>query len=162
VLLDEIEKAHPDVFNVLLQVLEDGRLTDGQGRTVNFTNTVLIMTSNLRGEPLDVFKPEFINRIDEIVRFRPLSREDLFAIVGIQLADLKARLEGRRIEIEVTPEAEMWLGDHGYDPEFGARPLRRIIQRGIGDPLAIALLEGHYSEGDTVKVEVQGDKLVLA
>ncbi|MGA3352765.1 MAG: AAA family ATPase [Acidimicrobiales bacterium] len=162
VLLDEIEKAHQDVFNILLQVLDDGRLTDGQGRTVNFTNTVLIMTSNLRGEPLDVFKPEFINRIDEIVRFRPLSREDLFAIVGIQLADLKARLEGRRIEIEVTPEAEMWLGDHGYDPEFGARPLRRIIQRGIGDPLAIALLEGHYSEGDTVKVEVQGDKLVLA
>ncbi|MGA2527985.1 MAG: AAA family ATPase [Acidimicrobiales bacterium] len=162
VLLDEIEKAHQDVFNILLQVLDDGRLTDGQGRTVNFTNTVLIMTSNLRGDPLNTFKPEFVNRIDEIVRFRPLGREDLFAIVGIQLAELKRRLEARRITLEVTPEAEMWLGDHGYDPEFGARPLRRIIQREIGDPLAIALLEGRYSQDDTVRVEVEGDKLVLA
>jgi ATP-dependent Clp protease ATP-binding subunit ClpB len=162
VLLDEIEKAHPDVFNILLQVLDDGRLTDGQGRTVNFTNTVLIMTSNLRGDPLNTFKPEFINRIDEIVRFRPLAREDLFAIVGIQLADLKRRLEARRITLEVTPEAEMWLGDHGYDPDFGARPLRRVIQREIGDPLAIALLEGRYTDGDTVRVEVGDDKLVLA
>ncbi|MGO9582305.1 MAG: ATP-dependent Clp protease ATP-binding subunit [Acidimicrobiales bacterium] len=161
VLLDEIEKAHPDVFNILLQVLDDGRLTDGQGRTVNFTNTVLIMTSNLRGDPLNTFKPEFINRIDEIVRFRPLGREDLFAIVGIQLAELQRRLESRRLSVEVTPEAEMWLGDHGYDPDFGARPLRRVIQREIADPLAIALLEGRYAEGDTVKVEVQGDRLVL-
>jgi ATP-dependent Clp protease ATP-binding subunit ClpB len=161
VLLDEIEKANPDVFNILLQVLDDGRLTDGQGRTVNFTNTVLIMTSNLRGDPLHVFKPEFVNRIDEIVRFRPLGREDLFAIVGIQLSDLKRRLEGRRIEIEVTPEAEMWLGDHGYDPDFGARPLRRIIQREIGDPLAMAILEGRYKDGDSVKVEVVDDRLVL-
>jgi ATP-dependent Clp protease ATP-binding subunit ClpB len=162
VLLDEIEKANPDVFNVLLQVLDDGRLTDGQGRTVNFTNTVLIMTSNLRGDPLNTFKPEFVNRIDEIVRFRQLGREDLFAIVGIQIADLKRRLEARRICLEVTPEAEMWLGDHGYDPDFGARPLRRVIQREIGDPLAIALLEGRYSDGGTVRVEVEGDKLVLA
>jgi ATP-dependent Clp protease ATP-binding subunit ClpB len=162
VLLDEIEKAHSDVFNVLLQLLDDGRLTDGQGRTVNFTNTVLIMTSNLRGEPINTFKPEFINRIDEIVRFRPLGRGDLFAIVGIQLGQLKERLEARRITIEVTPEGEMWLGDHGYDPDFGARPLRRVIQREIGDPLAIAILEGRYKEGDTVTVEVEGDRLVLA
>jgi ATP-dependent Clp protease ATP-binding subunit ClpB len=161
VLLDEIEKAHSDVFNILLQVLDDGRLTDGQGRTVNFTNTVLIMTSNLRGELGDTFKPEFINRIDEIVRFRPLGREDLFAIVGIQLADLERRLESRRIKAEVTPEAEMWLGDHGYDPDFGARPLRRVIQREISDPLAIALLEGRYKEGDTVLIDVERDKLVF-
>jgi ATP-dependent Clp protease ATP-binding subunit ClpB len=162
VLLDEIEKAHPDVFNILLQVLDDGRLTDGQGRTVNFTNTVLIMTSNLRGDPLHVFKPEFVNRIDEIVRFRPLEREDLFAIVGIQLSDLKRRLEARRIEMDVTPEAEMWLGNHGYDPDFGARPLRRIIQKEIGDPLSVALLEGRYKEDDTVKVEVLDNRIVLA
>ena len=161
VLLDEIEKAHSDVFNILLQVLDDGRLTDGQGRTVNFTNTVLIMTSNLRGEPINTFKPEFINRIDEIVRFRPLGREDLFAIVGIQLGQLKTRLEARSIGIEVTPEAEMWLGDHGYDADFGARPLRRVIQREIGDPLAVALLEGRYKEGETVTVDVEGNRLVL-
>jgi len=161
VLLDEIEKAHSDVFNILLQVLDDGRLTDGQGRTVNFTNTVLIMTSNIRGEPLDTFKPEFVNRIDEIVRFRPLGREDLFAIVGIQLGDLRRRLEARRLSIEVTPEAEMWLGNHGYDPDYGARPLRRVIQREIGDRLAIAILEGRYKEGDTVRIDVDKDRLVL-
>ncbi len=161
VLLDEIEKAHPDVFNILLQVLDDGRLTDGQGRTVDFSNSVLIMTSNLRGDPFDTFKPEFVNRIDEIVRFRPLGREDLFAIVGIQLGTLRRRLEDRRITLEVTPEAEIWLGEHGYDPDFGARPLRRVIQREVGDPLALALLEGRYSEGDTVRVEVEDDKLVL-
>jgi ATP-dependent Clp protease ATP-binding subunit ClpB len=161
VLLDEIEKAHPDVFNILLQVLDDGRLTDGQGRTVDFSNSVLIMTSNLRGDPLDTFKPEFVNRIDEIVRFRPLGREDLFAIVGIQLGTLRRRLEDRRITLDVTPEAEIWLGEHGYDPDFGARPLRRVIQRDVGDPLALALLEGRYSEGDTVRVEVEDDKLVL-
>jgi ATP-dependent Clp protease ATP-binding subunit ClpB len=149
------------VFNILLQVLDDGRLTDGQGRTVNFTNTVLIMTSNLRGEPINTFKPEFINRIDEIVRFRPLGREDLFAIVGIQLGQLKTRLEARSIGIEVTPEAEMWLGDHGYDADFGARPLRRVIQREIGDPLAVALLEGRYKEGETVTVDVEGNRLLL-
>ena len=161
VLLDEIEKAHSDVFNILLQLLDDGRLTDGQGRTVNFTNTVLIMTSNLRGEPINTFKPEFVNRIDEIVRFRQLGREDLFAIVGIQLGHLQRRLEARRIAINVTPEAEMWLGDRGYDPDFGARPLRRVIQRDIGDPLAVALLEGRYKEGDTVTVDVEEDRLVI-
>jgi ATP-dependent Clp protease ATP-binding subunit ClpB len=162
VLLDEIEKAHADVFNILLQVLDDGRLTDGQGRTVDFSNTVLIMTSNLRGDPLNTFKPEFVNRIDEIVHFRPLEREDLYVIVGIQLKDLARRIESRRMNIEVTPEAEMWLGDHGYDPDFGARPLRRVIQREISDRLAVELLEGRYKQGDTIKVDVADDKLVLS
>ena len=127
VLLDELEKAHPDVFNILLQVLEDGRLTDGQGRTVDFTNTVLIMTSNLKGEPSDYFKPEFINRIDEIVRFKPLSEDDLAVIVGIQLGRLRARLAERRLSLVVTPEAEQWLAHAGYDPDYGARPLRRVL-----------------------------------
>jgi ATP-dependent Clp protease ATP-binding subunit ClpB len=164
VLLDEIEKAHPDVFNVLLQVLDDGRLTDGQGRTVNFTNTVLIMTSNLQGDPLSVFKPEFVNRIDEIVRFRSLGRDDLTQIVEIQLRQLDKRLADRRLTLEVSDAAKVWLGDHGYDPAFGARPLRRVIQRSIGDPLAVALLEGRFSEGDTVHVDVgeAGEGLVLA
>ena len=161
VLLDEIEKAHPDVFNILLQVLEDGRLTDGQGRTVDFTNTVLIMTSNLKGEPADYFKPEFINRIDEIVRFRPLSQSDLAIIVGIQLDRLRARLAERRLTLVVTPAAEEWLARAGYDPDFGARPLRRVLQRQIEDPLALALLEGRYLEGATITVDVADDKIVL-
>jgi ATP-dependent Clp protease ATP-binding subunit ClpB len=164
ILLDEIEKAHPDVFNVLLQVLDDGRLTDGQGRTVNFTNAVLIMTSNLQGDPLSVFKPEFVNRIDEIVRFRSLTREDLTRIVDIQLGLLARRLDGRRLALEVSEAAKIWLGDHGYDAAFGARPLRRVIQRAIGDPLAVAMLEGHFSEGDTVHVDVgdNSESLVLS
>jgi ATP-dependent Clp protease ATP-binding subunit ClpB len=162
VLLDEIEKAHPDVFNILLQVLEDGRLTDGQGRTVDFTNTVLIMTSNLVGEPSQYFKPEFINRIDEIVRFRPLSQADLAVIVGIQLDKLRRRLAERRLTLVVEPEAENWLAQAGYDPTFGARPLRRVLQRQIEDPLALALLEGRYAEGSTVTVRVADDKIDLA
>ncbi|MGD0082333.1 MAG: ATP-dependent chaperone ClpB [Acidimicrobiales bacterium] len=161
VLLDEIEKAHPDVFNILLQVLDDGRLTDGHGRTVNFSNTVLIMTSNMPGEPISVFKPEFVNRIDEIVRFRSLSRDDLTKIVDIQLRTLARRLEERRLALEVSDPAKVWLGDHGYDPAFGARPLRRVIQRSVGDPLAVALLESRFTEGDTVHVDVEGDTLVL-
>jgi ATP-dependent Clp protease ATP-binding subunit ClpB len=161
VLLDEIEKAHSDVFNVLLQVLDDGRLTDGQGRTVDFTNTVLIMTSNLVGEPEDFFKPEFINRIDEIVRFRSLGREDIVKIVDIQLAILRRRLGARRLELELTGEAQDLLAEHGYDVAYGARPLKRVIQREIGDPLALALLEGRYGEGDTVKVVVDNGALVL-
>jgi len=161
VLLDELEKAHPDVFNILLQVLEDGRLTDGQGRTVDFTNTVLIMTSNLKGEPQDYFKPEFINRIDEIVRFRPLSEADLEVIVEIQLGRLRDRLAERRLSLVVTPEAERWLAATGYDPDYGARPLRRVLQRNIEDPLALALLEGKYLDGATVTVDVDGDKIVL-
>jgi ATP-dependent Clp protease ATP-binding subunit ClpB len=161
VLLDELEKAHPDVFNILLQVLEDGRLTDGQGRTVDFTNAVLIMTSNLPGDPAHFFKPEFINRIDEIVRFRPLTEADLAVIVGIQLARLRTRLAERRLALEVTPAAESWLARTGYDPDFGARPLRRVIQRQVEDPLALALLEGRYLEGATVTVDVENDQIVL-
>ena len=153
VLLDEIEKAHPDVFNVLLQVLDDGRLTDGQGRTVNFTNTVLIMTSNYRGDLREAFKPEFLNRVDEIVEFRPLTEADIATIVGIQLRDLDKRLAARRLSLVVTDAARAWLAHTGYDPVYGARPLKRLIQRAIGDPLALALLEGKYGEGDTVTVD---------
>ncbi|MGA1351431.1 MAG: AAA family ATPase [Ilumatobacteraceae bacterium] len=146
VLLDEIEKANPEVFNTLLQVLDDGRLTDGQGRTVDFTNTILIMTSNLPVEPIDYFKPEFVNRIDEIVRFTPLTRDDLGAIVEIQLQYLIDRLAERRITLAVTPAARLVLADRGYDAEFGARPLKRLIQREIADPAALLLLEGKVSE----------------
>jgi ATP-dependent Clp protease ATP-binding subunit ClpB len=156
VLLDEIEKAHSDVFNVLLQLLDDGRLTDGQGRTVDFSNTVLIMTSNLRGDPREFFKPEFINRIDDIVRFRELTQDDLVRIVEIQLRALQRRLAARRITLEVTPAAERALAEQGFDPAYGARPLKRVIQRELGDHLAMALLEGRYAEGDTVTVDIDG------
>jgi ATP-dependent Clp protease ATP-binding subunit ClpB len=154
VLLDEVEKAHPDVFNTLLQLLDDGRLTDGQGRTVDFSNVVLIMTSNLPGEPGDFFRPEFVNRIDDIVRFRPLSEADLVQIVDIQLAGLSSRLAERRIILEVTAAAKAQLASSGFDPAFGARPLKRLIQREIGDRLALAVLEGRYQEGDAVTVDV--------
>ena len=146
VLLDEIEKAHLEVFNILLQVLDDGRLTDGQGRTVDFTNTVLIMTSNLPVEPIEYFKPEFVNRIDEIVRFSSLDRAHLGAIVEIQLQHLIDRLAERHITLAVTPAARLALADRGYDAEFGARPLKRLIQRTIADPAALLLLEGKVSE----------------
>ena len=157
VLLDEIEKAHPDVFNVLLQVFDDGRLTDGQGRTVDFTNTVLIMTSNLPGDPRDFFKPEFINRIDDIVRFRALTEDDLGSIVGIQLEGLRSRLAERRISLEVTDAAQHLLAKEGFDPAFGARPLKRVIQREVGDRLAVAILEGKLADGDTVHLDVGPD-----
>ncbi len=155
VLLDEIEKAHADVSNVLLQLLDDGRLTDGQGRTVDFTNTLLIMTSNLPGDPLDFFRPEFVNRIDEIVRFGSLTREDLVTIVELQLKNLAGRLADRRIHLDVTDDAKHLLAELGYDPAFGARPLKRLVQRELGDRLAMALLEGRYLEGATVTVDVQ-------
>ena len=161
VLLDELEKAHADVFNILLQVLEDGRLTDGQGRTVSFTNAVLIMTSNLVGEPASYFKPEFVNRIDEIVRFHPLSEADLEIIVSIQLGSLRGRLVERRLALSVTPAAEAWLAKAGFDPDYGARPLRRVIQRQVEDPLAMALLEGRYPEGSTVTVDEKDGVIVL-
>ena len=161
VLLDEIEKAHPDVFNVLLQVMDDGRLTDGQGRVVNFTNVVLIMTSNLPGDPLTLFKPEFVNRVDEIIRFRPLAETDLAAIVDIQLGHLRERLATRRLSLEVTDEALAQLAAKGYDPVFGARPLKRLLQREITDPLSMALLEGRFTEGDTVRVGAGEDGVVL-
>ncbi len=153
VLLDEIEKAHPDVFNVLLQVLDDGRLTDGQGRTVNFTNTVLIMTSNFAGDLRSAFKPEFLNRIDEIVKFRSLTEDDMAAVVDIQVAQLADRLAARRLGLTVTPAATAWLAHRGYDPAYGARPLKRLIQREIGDRLALALLDGTYADGATVTVD---------
>jgi ATP-dependent Clp protease ATP-binding subunit ClpB len=152
VLLDEIEKAHPDVFNVLLQVLDDGRLTDGQGRTVDFTNSVLIMTSNLPGDPMAFFKPEFINRVDDIIRFRPLTEDDLRQIVEIQLARVRQRLADRRINLEVTDDAMALLAHEGFDPAFGARPLKRVIQREIGDRAAVLILEGKASEGATIRV----------
>jgi ATP-dependent Clp protease ATP-binding subunit ClpB len=153
VLLDELEKAHPDVFGVLLQVLDDGRLTDGQGRTVDFSNAVLIMTSNYQGDVREAFKPEFLNRVDDIVRFRSLSEEDISVIVTIQLAELERRLAARRLALVVTDAATRWLGHRGYDPAYGARPLKRLIQRQIADRLALALLEGSYPEGSTVTVD---------
>ena len=162
VLLDEIEKAHPDVFNILLQVLDDGRLTDGQGRTVDFTNVVLIMTSNLPGDPLDLFRPEFVNRIDDIIRFRPLTREDLSVIVGIQLSRLRQRLAERRLVLDVTPAALAALADEGYDPDFGARPLKRVIQRRLEDPLALAVLQGVYRDGDTITADVADGAIVFS
>jgi ATP-dependent Clp protease ATP-binding subunit ClpB len=161
VLLDEIEKAHPDVFNILLQVLDDGRLTDGQGRTVDFTNVVLVMTSNLPGDPIDHFRPEFVNRIDEIVRFRALTEADLTPIIDIQLDHLRDRLAARRIELEVTDTAKTVLAREGYDPAFGARPLKRVIQREVADRLASALLEGQVVDGDTVVLDAADDGLVL-
>ena len=153
VLLDEIEKAHPDIFNTLLQVLDDGRLTDGQGRTVDFTNVVLIMTSNLVGDPQDFFKPEFINRVDDIVRFRSLSEADLRRIVDVQLERLRVRLGNKRITLDVSDAAMAQLAHEGYDPTFGARPLKRIIQREIGDPTALLILDGTIGEGGSVVVD---------
>ena len=162
VLLDEIEKAHSDVFNVLLQVLDDGRLTDGQGRTVDFTNSVLIMTSNLQGDPNQFFKPEFINRIDDIIRFRSLTEADLARIVTIQIERLQTRLAERRIGLNVTEAALEALAKEGYDPAFGARPLKRVIQREIGDRAAVLILEGKVHEGGTIVVDVAGDGLTVS
>jgi ATP-dependent Clp protease ATP-binding subunit ClpB len=181
VLFDEIEKAHPDVFNALLQVLDDGRLTDGKGRTVDFRNTVVIMTSNVgsdliqeasrRGESderlkdklMDVlrhtFRPEFLNRVDETVIFKSLGREEIEKIVEIQLTDLRRRLGERKLQLEVTPEARKMLAERGYDPVFGARPLKRTIQRMIENPLALEVLAGRFGEGDTIVVEPDGDTL---
>ncbi len=179
-LLDEIEKAHADVFNVLLQVLDDGRLTDGQGRTVNFTNTVVIMTSNLGSQYITEetadeeairrqvmnavrahFRPEFLNRIDEIVIFHRLQPEDLSRIVEIQLQRLAGVLAGRGLTIELSDEAKRWLAERGFDPVFGARPLKRVLQTHVLNPLAMELLEGTVSEGDHVVVEQEGDELAF-
>ncbi len=176
VLLDEVEKAHPSVFDILLQVLDDGRLTDGQGRTVDFRNTILILTSNLgsqflvdtnlsteeqRSKVLDVvhstFKPEFLNRLDDIVLFDALSQSELASIVDLQIAHMSRRLSDRRVSLEVTQGAEDWLALEGYDPAFGARPLRRLVQREIGDKLARALLAGDIVDGDTVVVDLPED-----
>ncbi len=162
VLLDEIEKAHSDVFNVLLQVMDDGRLTDGQGRTVDFKNTVLIMTSNVAGGIEGVqatFKPEFINRLDEIVQFHQLTREEIGEIVELQVDKLAGRVRERGIEIELTDDARTLLGNLGYDPTYGARPLRRVIQKQLVDKLALALLEGRFQVGDRVLVDAADGEL---
>ena len=179
VLFDEIEKAHSDVFNVLLQLLDDGRLTDGHGRTVDFRNVVVIMTSNLGShifrehtdpakvralvlqELRNTLRPEFLNRIDEVVVFRALDREQIAQIVGIQLEHLRGRLAAKRIDLEVTDAAKALLGREGYDPTYGARPLKRTIQRLVQDPLALKLLEGEFKEGDTVTVDADGDRVVF-
>ena len=161
VLLDEIEKAHAEVFDVLLQVLDDGRLTDGQGRTVDFRNTVLIMTSNVRSleEMRDRFRPEFLNRIDEIVVFRPLSREQIGEIVDLQLERVRERLAERGISLELTDAAKETLADAGWDPAYGARPLKRAIQRLLENPLALRLLECDFADGDTIRVDGAGGAL---
>ena len=177
ILLDEVEKAHPEVFDLLLQVLDDGRLTDGQGRTVDFRNTILILTSNLgsshlmeegtawedkvesvRNEVRRAFKPEFINRLDDIVVFSTLTQEDLGQIVEITVDRLQQRLADRRLDLAVTPAARLWLADNGFDPVYGARPLRRLMQKEIDDRLARALLSGDIHDGDTVKVDLAEDK----
>ncbi len=164
VLLDEIEKAHPDVFNALLQVMDDGRLTDGQGRTVSFKNVVLIMTSNIPGGRTGVeshFKPEFVNRLDDIVEFEPLSREQIGEIVDLQVAVLIRRVREREVEVELSDAARTLIGNLGYDPTYGARPLKRVIQKRLVDPLALAILEGRFVPGDTVRVDAVDGELVL-
>ena len=150
VLLDEVEKAHPEVFGVLLQLLEDGRLTDGRGRTVDFANVVVIMTSNLRGDPREFFRPELLNRIDEMVRFDSLSTENMEAILDLQLVRLRRRLAERRITLEVAEAARKALLTEGWSPEFGARELRRVLQRRLTDPIATAVLAGGVRDGDHV------------
>ena len=180
VLLDEIEKAHPEVFDVLLQVLDDGRLTDGQGRTVDFRNVILIMTSNLGSQFLIAedlndsqrreavmemvrtsFKPEFLNRLDDVVIFDALSKEELGSIVDLQVERLMVRLEAKRLTLGVTPAARLWLAEHGYDPVYGARPLRRLMQREIDDKLANLLLAGEVEDGSFVRVDVSADGQAL-
>jgi len=163
VLLDEIEKAHTEVFDVLLQILDDGRLTDGQGRTVDFRNAVIIMTSNVRSaeEMRDRFRPEFLNRIDEIVEFHALSREQLADIVELQLARLRGRLADRAIGLRLTDAAKEHVAEAGWDPAYGARPLKRALQRLVENPLALRLLEGEFEPGDTVVVDVRDGELVF-
>ncbi|HFD39623.1 MAG TPA: AAA family ATPase, partial [Anaerolineae bacterium] len=181
VLFDEIEKAHPEVFNVLLQLLDDGRLTDGHGRTVDFKNTVVIMTSNVGTEFLDGraaetdeqrrelvmqalrrhFRPEFLNRIDEIIIFHGLTKEHLKQIVDIQIERLKKLMADRRLEIELTDAAKELLAEEGYDPAYGARPLKRVIQRRVQDPLALKLLQGEFQEGDTVRIDARDGQLIF-
>jgi ATP-dependent Clp protease ATP-binding subunit ClpB len=183
VLMDEVEKAHPDVFNVLLQVLDDGRLTDGQGRTVDFRNTVIIMTSNLGSQRIqelageehyaqmkaavmevvgDYFRPEFINRIDEIIIFEPLSEEDVIEIVNLQMKDVQRRLaEQGALTITLTEAAQRWLGQQGYDKDFGARPLKRAIQRYVESPLSVRMLKGEITSGDHVYIDEVDDELTF-
>jgi ATP-dependent Clp protease ATP-binding subunit ClpB len=180
VLFDEIEKAHRDVFNVLLQVLDDGRLTDGQGRTVNFKNTVIVMTSNIGSDRIQTltsegaadwkieaavknllkaqFRPEFLNRVDEMIVFHPLGREQLTPIVDVQLAKLHKRLQQRGLKLVLTDAAKALLADEGYDPALGARPLKRVIRQRLENPLAQRILGGEYAEGDTIRIDVDPAK----
>ena len=178
-LLDEIEKAHHDVWNVLLQILDDGRLTDGQGRTVNFRNTVIIMTSNvgqeiiaqkgttdeskkeLLAELKRTFRPEFLNRIDDIVIFNPLHKEEVAGILDIELEPIIERLKQRGIKLQITKKAKDFLLEKGYDPQYGARPLKRAVQKYVQDPLASRLLEGDYPEGSCVEVDSDGKRMLL-
>ena len=180
VLLDEVEKAHPEVFDILLQVLDDGRLTDGQGRTVDFRNTILVLTSNLgsqflidplrteeekKEQVLEVvrasFKPEFLNRLDDLVVFSALTKPELERIAGLQIERLGRRLAERRLTLDVTPEALAWLAEEGMDPAYGARPLRRLVQTAIGDRLAREILSGEIKDGDTVRVDRSGEGLLV-
>ena len=163
VLLDEIEKAHAEVFDVLLQILDDGRLTDGQGRTVDFRNTVIIMTSNIRSADAlsEYFRPEFLNRVDEVVEFKALTREQLGEIVELQLERLRARLAGRGIDLELTDAAKETLAEAGWDPTYGARPLKRALQRLVENPLAMRLLEGEFADGERIRVDAQNGELVF-
>jgi ATP-dependent Clp protease ATP-binding subunit ClpB len=182
ILFDEVEKAHPDVFNILLQVLDDGRLTDGQGHTVDFRNTIIVLTSNLgseylaallEGQPAEAardqvmevvrgsFRPEFLNRLDEIILFNRLGRNEMKRIVDIQLGHLLHLLEDRKITLEIDEQAKIWLGNTGYDPVYGARPLKRVIQRELQNPLATMLLSGAIKDGDTVKVTIRDGRLVI-
>ena len=182
ILFDEIEKAHPDVFNVLLQVLDDGRLTDGQGRTVDFRNTIIILTSNIGAEYLvnqkegedtgavrdlvmaevrTKFRPEFLNRLDDIILFHRLQRSEMGKIVDIQMARLQKLLTDRKIKLELDDQARTWLANRGYDPAYGARPLKRVIQRHVQDPLAEQILSGRIKDGDTVRVGVRDGEIAL-
>jgi ATP-dependent Clp protease ATP-binding subunit ClpC len=189
ILFDEVEKAHPEVWNALLQILDDGRLTDGQGRVVDFRNTVLIMTSNLGTEYVNksgtlgflgsmgnadqgnrekiekalkgTFRPEFLNRIDEIIVFSSLSREDMQQIVELQMQDIQTRLSEHGLLVELTPEAKEWLAGQGYDPAFGARPLKRALQKHVESPLSISLLSGEFKPGDTVLVDIEADEVIF-
>ena len=189
VLFDEIEKAHPDVFNTLLQVLDDGRLTDAQGRTVSFENTVIIMTSNVGSQHLvsqrkfgftasdevdfgeterqarnaleQSFRPEFLNRVDEIIVFHPLAKEDVLEIVDIMLSQLNKHLESQQVQVEVADAAKEFLAEEGYDPKFGARPLARAIRRHVENPLSSRIIGGEFDPGDTVRVDLSGDELVF-
>ncbi len=183
ILLDEVEKAHPDVFNVLLQVFDDARLTDGKGRTVDFKNTVIIMTSNIASEQIQklteekgaeweieahvkealkvVFKPEFLNRVDEVIVFHTLTEEHLRKIVDIQLRYLAERMRERKMEVQFTDAAKKLITDEGYDPTFGARPLKRVIQQRLENPLASELLAGKFTDGDTIKIDAKQHKFTF-
>ena len=171
ILFDEVEKAHPDVFNILLQILDDGRLTDSKGRVVDFKNTFIILTSNLivNEKEKDIieklkafFKPEFLNRLDEIIKFHALKKGDIRKIVDIQVARLQKRLDDHYIQLKLDDKAKDWLAENGYDSEFGARPLKRLIQQELENPLAMAMLEGRVPDHSQVAITSDGEKLIFS